>query len=593
MTKEILSCSILARSFSNDDPIYIMWTTSQKCWTPNHFVPLVNNESVDNRNQDDICYTISESDSSESTAGYFKSTLSPIRGNNQEVIIDDGDQCSFSFPTTSYHNKVTSTPEKCKRTDISIIKKKEPNYAQMHMEEDETENIFPEKMKMENDKKLPLRKRKPKRKSELIASKRSFQENVFADEAILTSDLDESDVIEFTTSIKKAKLHYQTVVESKKPENAIFSYIDDQIPKLNRPTKIPSLAQESKEIATALTSFSSSSDFVDDIEIKLDKLLKEAKKSKTSLSRSSDFVDDIDVKQDELLNFIKPKKSSNNPQNDEYPPNDSMTSSNSEPYDEETYMKHDSKQNSLPLGEFLTTNQVIVLLLKSGKSILDTIPKGKKENVYYVVDNSNNYERGKQKICNTTSSTVCLETDKEVYKEIHLIDGLYCEKKTREKCYLPFDPQPDAKKIVVVSKYYSKLIVDTQYRRKITWIKSFSSEFEKCALVEYTGKFPHHSPHGNSKHNRNVYIRTSEKTMESVKDKVLFATGRKLYDALQTDNNNLLDKPRDLRLIYNATSNQAKKKLHDLHTQQGLTYGKTYGDEILQVINMAQTHEFV
>ena len=38
----------------------------------------------------------------------------------------------------------------------------------------------------------------------------------------LTSDLDESDVIEFTTSIKKAKLHYQTVVEAKKPENAIF-----------------------------------------------------------------------------------------------------------------------------------------------------------------------------------------------------------------------------------------------------------------------------------------------------------------------------------------------------------------------------------
>ena len=36
----------------------------------------------------------------------------------------------------------------------------------------------------------------------------SFQEKVFADEAILTSDLDESDVIEFTTSIKKAKLHY-------------------------------------------------------------------------------------------------------------------------------------------------------------------------------------------------------------------------------------------------------------------------------------------------------------------------------------------------------------------------------------------------
>ena len=83
---------------------------------------------------------------------------------------------------------------------------------------------------------------------------------------------------------------------------------------------------------------------------------------------------------------------------------------------------------------------------------------------------------------------------------------------------------------------------------------------KKRAFVEYTGKFPHHSPHGNSKHNRNVYIRTSEKTMESVKDKVLFATGRKLYDALQTDNNNLLDKPRDLRLIYNAKSNQAKKK---------------------------------
>ena len=46
---------------------------------------------------------------------------------------------------------------------------------------------------------------------------------MFADEAILTSDLDESDVIEFTTSIKKKqKLHYQTVVEAKKPEKRNF-----------------------------------------------------------------------------------------------------------------------------------------------------------------------------------------------------------------------------------------------------------------------------------------------------------------------------------------------------------------------------------
>ena len=103
------------------------------------------------------------------------------------------------------------------------------------MEEDEIENTFSPKKneKWRNDKKITIeKKRKPKTRirNSLLVNDPFRKKRVLQMKAILTSDLDESDVIEFTTSIKKKqKLHYQTVVGSKETRKTqFFSYIDDK-----------------------------------------------------------------------------------------------------------------------------------------------------------------------------------------------------------------------------------------------------------------------------------------------------------------------------------------------------------------------------
>nr|XP_039265772.1 uncharacterized protein LOC120341348 [Styela clava] len=106
------------------------------------------------------------------------------------------------------------------------------------------------------------------------------------------------------------------------------------------------------------------------------------------------------------------------------------------------------------------------------------------------------------------------------------------------------------------------------------------------AVVEYKGIFPGHTPHGNAKINQQAYIRTSADFMENIISKCECVTAKKLYVNLQQHAEENL---RNLRQIENARFNQKKKK-------QGAgikIYHKNYADEILEVINMAQTNEFV
>ena len=77
--------------------------------------------------------------------------------------------------------------------------------------------------------------------------------------------------------------------------------------------------------------------------------------------------------------------------------------------------------------------------------------------------------------------------------------------------------------------------------------------------------------------------------LESIDKKIPFASARNLYNSLQNNSKNVLQKPRNLQQLYSRHHLQKQRKLDD----QSKGYMKNYVDEILEVIDMVQNHQFV
>jgi hypothetical protein len=179
---------------------------------------------------------------------------------------------------------------------------------------------------------------------------------------------------------------------------------------------------------------------------------------------------------------------------------------------------------------FLDTS-VIIELLEKNTNGLTKIPSGRKENQYFIVENSINLDkRTKQKkssfsddcgVWNTSAGA----TPKTIYFKangdltvIFYKDGQYCKKRQiqRKTVYEPMSPQPSENEIVVVHRYYTTLKADKNYKKKVSCLGSGSS-VRPLALVEYIGKFPGLIPHGNAS-KPTEYLRTPDYVMDVTSD---------------------------------------------------------------------------
>ena len=257
----------------------------------------------------------------------------------------------------------------------------------------------------------------------------------------------------------------------------------------------------------------------------------------------------------------------------------------------------------LPFGKFLPTKQVIDILLDNKSECAPCIPVGIKEDVYIVVDNSNNAKRAEAKLpkmfhddCGAWvkfSNWTCLylKTSNSGYKEIRMDSSKkYCIRNPRTGTCTPIEPQPAEENIVTVSRYYCKLKADQEFTRRISWCPKATSSI---ALVEYKGKFPGHLKHGNSGYSENAYIRTSKETMEKIDAAVsTTSSSRNLYDEMQESSTDLLQEPRNLKQLYNKKCNVKRHKSgSDISGKK--VYDQTFADELLELISMTQTHPFV
>lgn len=85
----------------------------------------------------------------------------------------------------------------------------------------------------------------------------------------------------------------------------------------------------------------------------------------------------------------------------------------------------------------------------------------------------------------------------------------YCTEQqiNKKRVYVPIEPQPNANEVVTIQRYYVSLSLNKNYKKRVTYLWEGGLK-TKLALVEYIGKFPGLSAHGNLKSGKGEYIRT-------------------------------------------------------------------------------------
>ena len=186
-----------------------------------------------------------------------------------------------------------------------------------------------------------------------------------------------------------------------------------------------------------------------------------------------------------------------------------------------------TKEKGYPIKSFLPAAEIVHLLVNVGdKHTVDSIPDGRKENIYYILSDESNRLRcdsGKKKIypddCgvwNTSKGKVVktyfvLDGDNGL-KFVNLREGRYCSLKRQSgtKVYEEIEPQPSEENLVIMTRYYTTLKPDDNYKRRVSRLELSSNKQSSYAIVEYIGKYPEEIvPHGNSKHQDTMYTRTN------------------------------------------------------------------------------------
>ena len=156
--------------------------------------------------------------------------------------------------------------------------------------------------------------------------------------------------------------------------------------------------------------------------------------------------------------------------------------------------------------KFLNIHELYPILCHPSE-VMSNVPRGVKENQYFIIDNQPNYDR-RQKGHASQFSDDCgpWQSGGPSSKTLFLVDndsklrnifdkkkqGLgYCVSKTVNKKiqYMTLEMQPDEKDIIYVRRNYTTLKTNKSNKRRITWIEN-SCNAPKVAIYEYLGKFP-------------------------------------------------------------------------------------------------------
>ena len=138
-----------------------------------------------------------------------------------------------------------------------------------------------------------------------------------------------------------------------------------------------------------------------------------------------------------------------------------------------------------PGQKFLDINELLCVL-KSDETIHPFIPRGIKEFKYFIVSNEDNMNRranGKncmywddcgqwdRKKSSGGTTNFILGSDSSL-KKVVVRGGQYCIERTKMKktIFIPVDPQPSSKNIIILQRKYIKHSLSVTYEKRISWI---------------------------------------------------------------------------------------------------------------------------
>ena len=151
-------------------------------------------------------------------------------------------------------------------------------------------------------------------------------------------------------------------------------------------------------------------------------------------------------------------------------------------------------------GNFFKLAEVLSILRNAGKG-LESLPPGKKNNVFFVIDDSINVMR-REKNFRTVYFDDCGPWDRSKYKTntyyidpmgkdktlLRLRDGLLCkhEYRTNEGSrFRILNPQPDPNTLIKLNRYYTTQQGNMEFKRRITSVSGW--KYNNVALIEYCG----------------------------------------------------------------------------------------------------------
>ncbi len=256
---------------------------------------------------------------------------------------------------------------------------------------------------------------------------------------------------------------------------------------------------------------------------------------------------------------------------------DSMPSHRGEPCQAESPKKEDTVfvGEKLQKNEFMEIKEILQVMSRCEDPV-HTIPSGCKENVFFVLEFSENLDRRTQKKhvhvvddCGVWDSQrgssprhIYLCEENHQLTKLYQKDGKYCiQKMIKKKNTLkPIHPQPSDDKILQVHRVYNHAKAGN-YRRRVTWISKLPASMgfinPKLATVEYVGKFPGLVPHGNSKRGK-VYERSDVSVLDEIGLRTQSEDAHKVYTDMKLSKT-LSFQPRNLKQVQNKQYNERRK----------------------------------
>ena len=262
--------------------------------------------------------------------------------------------------------------------------------------------------------------------------------------------------------------------------------------------------------------------------------------------------------------------------------------------------KNESDPTTGHLSDVFMNIEAVLQLLTSDVSGRDCIPSGIKENMYIILDNTDNIERRKTaKRSNFKDDCGVWDTSKgsspksyyiitdNGLKQVCLRNGLYCIKKQvkGKSEYHPIEPQANKSVIVGVHRYYTVLKKDPSYKKKVTWLADCGIHSNN-AIVEYIGKFPGLAPHGKANDCTTEYHRIPPKVMKEIDDLTGKMKPHQIANKL-SNKYDVLEQPSHRQVLDRQYRQRKKDRRVDGHTDN-------FADQVQHLENLvSNNHPFV